>query len=66
MEYSWFTVFQVYSEVIQLNIYIYILFQMLFHYRLSQDIEYCSVLYSMFLLFICYLYSDVYLLTPNI
>ena len=35
--------FQVYSRVIQL--YIYILFQILFHYRLLQDTEYCSLCY---------------------
>ena len=37
-----------YSEVIQLNIYlnIYILFQILFHYRLLQDIEYSSLSYT--------------------
>ena len=43
MKYSWFTVLQVYSKVIQfLFIYIYmcILFEIPFHYRLLQDIEY--------------------------
>ena len=46
--------FQVYSKVIQLCIciythtYIYILFlfQILFHYRLLQDIEYSSLCYT--------------------
>ena len=37
--------FQVYSKVIQLYIYICILFQVLFHYRLLQDIEYSSLCY---------------------
>ena len=32
--------FQVYSKVIQLYIYIYILFQILLHFRLLQDSEY--------------------------
>ena len=43
--------FQVYSKVIQLYIqlymiYILILFQILFHYRLLQDIEYSSLCYT--------------------
>ena len=37
---------QVYGKVIQLYIYISILFQTLFHYRLSQDIEYSSLCYT--------------------
>ena len=36
----------VYSKVIQLYIYIYILFQILFHYRLFQDSEYSSLCYT--------------------
>ena len=36
--------FQVYSKVIQR--YMYILFQILFHYRLLQDIEYSSLCYT--------------------
>ena len=58
--------FQVYSKVIQLYIYIYIIFQILFHYRLLQDSEYSSLCYySRSLLFICFLYGSGYLLIPN-
>ena len=32
--------FQVPSKVIQLYIYTYIIFEIIFHYRLSQDIDY--------------------------
>ena len=35
-----------YSEVTQLYIYIYIVFHILFHYGLSQDIEYSSLHYT--------------------
>ena len=51
--------FQVYSKVIQLYIYmcvyicIYILFQIIFHYRLLKDIEYSSLCYTVGP---CYLY----------
>ena len=47
---------QVYSNVIQFYIYIlnyiYIIFQILFHYRLLQDIEYNSLCYLLFIYFI--------------
>ena len=49
LKYSYFTMlcqFQVYSKVIQLYIYIYIIFQILFHYRLLQDIKYSSLCYT--------------------
>lgn len=42
MKLSWFTVFQVYSKVIQFYIHIYI-FWALFHYRLLQDTEYSAL-----------------------
>ena len=35
-----------YSKVIQLYIYIYIFFQILFHYRFLQDTEYSSLCYT--------------------
>ena len=35
--------FQVHSKVIQLYIYTYIIFEIIFHYRLSQDIDYNSL-----------------------
>ena len=40
--------FQMFNKAIQLYIYIYlsILFQILFHYRLSPDIEYSSLCYT--------------------
>ena len=38
--------FQVYSTMIQFYIYIYILFQILFHYKLLQEIEYSSLCYT--------------------
>ena len=40
-------------------------FHILFHYDLLQDIEYSSVLYSRTLLFIYFIYSNLYLLIPN-
>ena len=46
LTYSWFTIlcyFQVYSTVIQLYKNIYSFFQILFPYRLSQNIEYSSL-----------------------
>ena len=50
------------------HVYISILFQILFHYSLLQDIEYSSVLYSRSLLFTYFIYSRVYMLsqTPNL
>ena len=55
--------FQVYGKMIQLCIYIYMhmLFHILFHYSLLQDIDSSSLT----LLFICFIYSSVYLLIPN-
>ena len=54
LKHSWFTVFEVYSKVIVLYMYIhiymyvylYILFQLLFYYRLLQDTEYSSLCYT--------------------
>ena len=47
-------------------IHIYILFHILFHYGLSQDIEYSSlVLYSRTLLYINLIYNTLHLLIPN-
>ena len=39
-------------------------FQTIFHYKLLQNIESCSVLYCRSLLFKCCIYSSVYLLIP--
>ena len=35
--------FQVQSKVIQLYIYMHIIFEIIFHYRLLQDIDYSSL-----------------------
>ena len=59
-----------YSRVIKLYtqtyIYVYILFQILFQYRLLQDVEYSSLCH---LAGICclpiFVYGTVYLLIPN-
>ena len=48
--------FQVYSKVIQLYIYTYILFQILFHHRLLQDIEYSSLSHTVGPCFLSILY----------
>ena len=47
--------FQVHSKVIQLYKYTYIIFQIIFHYRLLQDIDYSSLHYSKPLLHIYFL-----------
>ena len=43
LKYSWLTMFQVYSKVIQLYMYTYIIFQIIFCYRLLQNIDYSSL-----------------------
>ena len=57
--------FQVYSKMIQLNMYT--LYKMLFHSRLSQDIEYSSLRYTVGLVGYLFLYivSSVCILLPN-
>ena len=45
LKYSWFSVFQVYNKVIQLYVYTYIIFQIIFHYRVLQDIDCSSLCY---------------------
>ena len=72
LKYSWFTMFQVYSKVIQLyiyNKYLYVPFQILFHYKLLQDIEYgslCSTIalccLSIIYIVVCVCYSQI----PNL
>ena len=70
LKYSWFTMFQVYSKVIQFYIsiseyvYIYIhtyshiLFQILFHYRLLQDIPNSSLpLFPLWWPYVCFFMS---------
>ena len=46
-------------------IHIYILFHILFHYGLSQDIEYSSLCYTVGTLFIHSIYNSLHLLNPN-
>ena len=43
LKYSWLPMFQVHSKVIQLYIYTYIIFEIIFYYRLLQDINYSSL-----------------------
>ena len=61
LKHSWFTVLcqsLLYSKVIQL--YTYIIFNILFYYGLSQDIKYSLVLYSRTLLCICLTYNCLF------
>ena len=44
--YSWLTVFQVHSKVIQLYMHTYIIFEVSFHYRLLKDIDNSSLGYT--------------------
>ena len=54
LKYNWLTVFQVHSKVIQLYIYIvYIIFQIIFHYRLLQNIDYSFPCYTVNLCCLC-------------
>ena len=55
-----FTSLQVYSKAIQIDIYIYVLFQILFHYRVLQDIDYYPlvlVVYFIYSMGKLYLYN---------
>ena len=59
LEYSWLTMlckFQVYNKGIQLCVYIYVfILQILFPYRLLQNIEYISLCYTVGFLSILYI-----------
>ena len=46
LRYSWLTMFQVHSKVIQLYIYTFIIFEIIFHYRLLKDIDCSSLCYT--------------------
>ena len=46
LKYGWLTTFQVHSRMIQLYMYMYIIFEVTFHYRLLQDIDYSSLGYT--------------------
>ena len=54
-----------YSKVIQLYIYIYILFQILFHYGLLQDIQYSSLCYTVGPCCLTILYIMVCICSPQ-
>ena len=54
LKYSWLTMFQVHSKVIQIYIYTCIIFEMIFHYRLLKDIDYSSLCYTVILCCIFY------------
>ena len=56
MKYSWLTMFQVHIQVIQLLIYTYIIFQIIFHYRLLHDIVYSSLCDTIKLCCLLYIY----------
>ena len=47
---------QVHNKVIQLYIYTYIIFEIIFHYRLLQDIDYSSLYYMVNLLCLLHIY----------
>ena len=55
LKYSWLTMFQVHSKLIQLYICTYIIFQIIFHYRLLQDTDYSSLDYTVNLC--CFLHT---------
>ena len=63
LKYSWLTMFLVHSEVIHvLYIYTYIIFEIIFHYRLLQDIDYRSLCYTLnlcCLLHICFFKLEI-------
>ena len=46
MKYSWLTMFQMHSKVIQLYKHTYIIFEIIFHHRLLQDIHHSSLCYT--------------------
>ena len=48
--------FQVHNKVIRLYIYIYIIFEIIAHYRLLQGIDYSSLWYTMNLCCLLHIY----------
>ena len=54
--YSWLTIFQAHSKVVQLYMYTYIIFHVIFHYRLLQDIDYGSLCYRVNLCCLLHIY----------
>ena len=62
LKYSWLTVFQAHSKVIQLYKYKYIIFlskyiifEIIFHHRLLQDIDHSSLCYTVNLCFLLHM-----------
>ena len=56
LKYSRLTMFQVHSKVIQSYIHTYIIFEIIFHYRLLQDIKYSSLCYIVNLCYLLHIY----------
>ena len=56
LKYSWLTMFQVHSKVIQLHKYIYIIFEIIFHPRLLQGIDSGYVCYMVNLYCLLHIY----------
>ena len=48
--------FQVHSKMIQLYIHMYIIFEIIFHYRLLQDIDCGSLYYTVNLCYLLHIY----------
>ena len=56
LTYSWLTVFQVHNKVVQLYKYTYIIFEIIFHHVLLQDIDYSSLCYTVNLCCLLHIY----------
>ena len=56
LKYSLRTMFQVHNKVIQLYIHTYIIFKIIFHYRLLQDINYSYLCYAVNLCYLLHIY----------
>ena len=60
LKYSWLTVFPVHSKVIQVYIYTYIIFEVILHYKLLQDIDYNFLCYIVnLLLLVAYIFLKI-------
>ena len=51
--------FQVRRKVAHLYIYTYIIFEIIFHYRLLQDTKYSSLCYTVNLCYLFYIYFNL-------
>ena len=56
LKYSWLVMCQVHSKVIQLYIYTYIITEIIFLYKLLQDIDYSSLCYTVKACYLMHLY----------